>query len=169
MTMPVEFESKIADRIEVPPRCIQLIPRNLFILPKGSILDRPTFGLLLCVADHTPVVVCQLSFQMLFSSLSPGARELLESEWQRMKADFKDLGGVVSDEIEGLKMRIAQLEQDFKNRSMILPQEPDRSLAKDEWWAVFSDYQDPITGYISKIQPKMLSGSSALFKVKKVL
>lgn len=67
------------------------------------------------------------------------------------------------------KQRIIQLEEDFKRKGWTAPELPDPSLAEDEWYAVFSNYQDKTSGYITKIMPRALLGSSSLFKVKKVL
>ena len=44
---------------------------------------------------------------------------------------------------------------------------PDQTLAYDEWWAIFSDYQDLSSGRLSKIPWGGGSNMTSTFKVKR--
>lgn len=72
-------------------------------------------------------------------------------------------------ELKEAKQRIAQLEDTLRHNYHMEVPKPDPTLAEDEWYAIFSNYQDKTSGYITKIMPRELLGSSSLFKVKKVL
>lgn len=73
--------------IPVPRRTIQLLPSEMHILPRGTQDGRPSFAFLLSVADGTGVVVANISFQMLFSSLDKRQKSFIENEWNRMKGE----------------------------------------------------------------------------------
>ena len=75
----------------------------------------------------------------------------------------------MSDELNKAQERIKQLEESMKQQNMLIPDRPDPTLAADEWYAVFSNYQDLTSGYLTKIHPRALLGSSSLFKVKRIL
>ena len=75
----------------------------------------------------------------------------------------------MSDELKKAQERIAQLEKSMRDQQLTIPDKPDPSLEKDEWYAIFSNYQDLTTGYITKIPPRALLGSSSMFVVKKIV
>jgi hypothetical protein len=74
----------------------------------------------------------------------------------------------MSSEEQKLRDRIAQLERDYELKGWLRPDEPDATLAEDEWYAVINDYRDKTSGYLTKIQPKAISNMSSVFKVKRV-
>ena len=74
-----------------------------------------------------------------------------------------------SKEVKELEARILQLEESMRRQNMTLPDKPDPSLAEDEWYARFPNWQDTTQGIITKISPKLMSNASALYKVKRIL
>lgn len=68
----------------MPPRCIQLIPNTLHIIPDGSKTDAPSFVFELAAGNGETVVVAQLSFEMILKSLPAEAIPLLANEFNRI-------------------------------------------------------------------------------------
>jgi hypothetical protein len=67
-----------------------------------------------------------------------------------------------------LQKRIKQLEDSMRIQGMFIPEKPDPSLAEDEWYAIFSDFQNTTTGTITKIPWEGGSNMTAVYKVKRV-
>lgn len=90
----------------------------------------------------------------------------------------KDLGGFYNGygeeidtrakEISDLKLRIRQLEDSFKQQQLLVPPIPYPTLAEDEWYAIFSNYQNTVTGMITKIPWQGGSNATAVYKVKRI-
>lgn len=72
------------------------------------------------------------------------------------------------DETEELKKRVKQLEDSMRIQNMFVPEKPDPSLAPDEWYAIFSDFQNTTTGTITKIPWRGGSNMTSVFVVKRV-
>lgn len=64
--------------VGVPPRTVQLRPTKMFVLPEGSIEDKPSLVFVHSVGDGTPVVVAQISLKMLISSLDDRSAEMFQ-------------------------------------------------------------------------------------------
>lgn len=75
----------------------------------------------------------------------------------------------MSDETKQLKERIKELEDSIKSQSMFVPPKPDPTLAEDEWYAIFSNWQNLTEGTITKIPWKGGSNATSVFKVRRVL
>ncbi len=71
-------------------------------------------------------------------------------------------------EVQDLKKRIKQLEESIQIQGMFLPPKPDPTLAEDEWYAIFPNFQDLTSGSITKIPWGGGSNSTSVFKVKRI-
>jgi hypothetical protein len=71
-------------------------------------------------------------------------------------------------EIMDLQKRIKQLEDSMRAQSMFVPDKPDPSLAEDEWYAIFSDFQNTTSGTITKVPWRGGSNMTAVFVVKRI-
>lgn len=69
---------------------------------------------------------------------------------------------------EKLKERVKQLEEYINKQQWLLPPKPDPNLAEDEWYAIFSNWQDTTTGTITKIPWSGGANSTAVYKVKRI-
>ena len=74
----------------------------------------------------------------------------------------------MASETEELKARVRQLEDSMRLQNMFVPEKPDPSLADDEWYAIFSDFQNTTTGTITKIPWRGGSNMTSVFVVKRV-
>jgi hypothetical protein len=71
-------------------------------------------------------------------------------------------------ETEALKKRIIQLEESMRIQNLFVPPKPDSSLAEDEWYAIFTNFNDTTTGTITKIPWGGGSNMTSVFKVKRI-
>ena len=74
----------------------------------------------------------------------------------------------MADEAEALRQRVKQLEDSMRMQNMFVPDKPDPSLADDEWYAIFSDFQNTVTGTITKIPWRGGSNMTSVFVVKRI-
>lgn len=74
----------------------------------------------------------------------------------------------MSDEVQELKARVKQLEAALKSQSMYVPPKPDPNLAPDEWYAIFSDFQNTTEGIITKVPWQGGSNMTAVYTVKRI-
>jgi len=82
-----EFETEVLgvnERVEAPPRTIQLLPTKLYILPQGSIRNEPSLVWVLSAGDRSPVVVSQISLRMLIESLDRKALDFFKQAIARV-------------------------------------------------------------------------------------
>lgn len=84
----MDLRTKIQDSVEISQNVVQLKPTQLYILPKGSIDNKPSFAIVCSNRSGEGLVVAQVSFQMIFDSLTIEGFKLLEREWRSMKGQL---------------------------------------------------------------------------------
>jgi len=70
----------------------------------------------------------------------------------------------ISEVVGKLEKRIADLEAQL----VVASNKPDPTLEADEWYAIFSNFQDTTKGIITKVPWQGGSNATAVYKVKRI-
>lgn len=74
----------------------------------------------------------------------------------------------MEDDNKKLRLRIEQLEDSMRLQNLFIPSKPDPDLAEDEWYAIFVDHRNLLTGTLTKIPWADGSNMTSTFKVKRI-